>query len=60
MSRALFEVVDIVASEDTDGYGGSTGGVRGNHLPLGNVFHHEHPVPFLLYSDGLGEADVTH
>lgn len=50
MSRALFEVVDIMPTEDTDGDGGSTGGVRGNHLPFGHVLHHEFPTSFCFFA----------
>lgn len=60
MSRTLFKVVDIVPTEDTDGDSGSTGGVRGNHFPLGDILYVEHSVSFLLNSYGFGEADVSH
>ena len=60
MSRALFEVVDIMPTEDTDGDGGSTGGVRGYHIPLGYILYVEHSVSFLLNSDGVCEAYVSH
>ena len=60
MSGAPFDGVDVAPPEDGYGDGGSPGGVRGDHLPLGDVVHDKDTVPLLFHAYDLIEADVLH
>lgn len=60
VAGALFEVVDIVAPEDTDRDGRASGGMARDHLPLREIFDHQSPATLLFHADCLGEAYVLH